>query len=282
MTRRLGSLLSASALAVGLVWAVASAPAVSVPKPKVKKAALEVDVAGYVEIRQLTDTTSDCHPGVTYVQTNTFDFETERYVPTKLKNIGLPGTSGVITSKFSKPGGSATIDGSISDYRTTNWCPPHPLDPEPTPPACVKNRGEIAVALQEGGTIPDADDDLTWLEGKRLMLAIRRDGGGSDDPTCYGAAAGLVRGVDGDRSVVSTSFAPGVSEIVTTGLQAHKVFNLGRRERLRRAIVIDGPCRAVTARASNPPGPTPNPGALNADGDCWLTGKIVLSVRSAR
>ena len=272
-------LLSASALAVGVAFVASSAPAVSVPKPKVKVAKLEVDVAGYVETRRLTDTTSDCHPGVTYVQTNTFDFETGRYVGTKLRNISVPGTDGVIASRFSKSAGSATVGGSYSDYRTTNWCAPHEQDPEPLPPRCVRNRGEIAVALEEGG-VPGGE--LTGLGGKRLMLAIKRKGGGSDDPTCYGGGAEFVRGEDGDRSVVSTSFVPGVSEIVTSGLQAVKVFNLGRRERLRRAIVIDGPCRAVTARAGRPPGPTPNPGALNADGDCWLVGKIVLSVRSAR
>jgi hypothetical protein len=273
-------LLSASALAVGIACVASSAPAVSVPKPKLKVAKLEVDVAGYVETRRLIDTTSDCHPGVTYVQTNTFDFETGRYVGTKLRNISVPGTDGVIASKFSKSAGSATVAGSYSGYRTTNWCAPHPPDPEPLPPRCVRNRGEIAVSLQEGG-VP-GNEELTGLGGKRLMLAIKRKGSGSDDPTCPGTGAGFVNGVDGDRSVVGTSFMPGVSEIVASGLQAVKVFNLGRRERLRRAIVIDGPCRAVTGRTSQPPGPTPNPGALNADGDCWLVGKIVLSVRSAR
>ena len=66
---------------------------------------------------------------------------------------------------------------------------------------------EHALALQEGG-VP-GDEELTGLGGKRLMLAVKRKGGGSDHPTCYGRGAGLVKGEDGERSVVSTSFAPG-------------------------------------------------------------------------
>ena len=59
-----------------------------------------------------------------------------------------------------------------------------------------------------------------------------------------------------------------------------KVFNLRRNKRLRKVIVIDGPCASVTAGAYAPPAHSPDRGSLNADGDCRLTGKVVLNVRT--
>ena len=278
---RLALLLSLSVLVAGISYATASAAAPTIPKPpKVKVAKVEIEVAGFVEIRRLVDTTSDCFPGVTYVQTNRFEFETGRYVRTKISNISFPGRDSVITSPFSRASGSATIEGLISGYRTTNYCT-LPKAPEPEEPRCDRSgRLKIAVALTPGG-IP-GDGDLVGLGGSRLMLSIFRHGLYVDDPSCPGGVAERVRGVDADTAVVSTSLAPGVSEVLPSGVGAIKVFNLGRRERLRRVIVIDGPCRSVRARALMPPGDSPAPGALNADGDCWLRGKVVLSVRAAR
>lgn len=282
-TPRSALLFSLSVFVTGIscATALAAAPAVSIPKaPKLKEVRVELDVAGYVETRQLKDTTSKCFPGETYVQTNRFEFETGRYVRTKITNISLPGTDGVITSSFSKAVGSATVEGLLSNYRTTNYCPPSPPEAEPKAPTCTKTRGKIAVALTPGGT--DADGDLAGLGGKRLMLSIARRGGGRQDPSCSdGGVPDLVSGVDGDRTVVTTSRVPAVSEVLPSGLTAIKVFNLRRGKRLRRVIVVDGPCRSLSARALTPPGRSPAAGALNADGDCRLTAKVVLTIRAA-
>ncbi len=158
-----------------------------IPKVKTKVAHLEVDVAGYVETRKLKDTTSDCFPGVTYTQTNRFEFETGRYVPITISNISLPGHDSVMTSRFSKAGGTATVEGLLSGYRTTNYCLPTAPQKEPERPKCKKLRGKIAVALTPGGST--INDELVTLGGTRLMLSIERRGGGSEDLTCAGAGA---------------------------------------------------------------------------------------------
>jgi hypothetical protein len=192
----------------------------------------------------------------------------------------VPGTDGVITSPFSKTVGSATVEGLLSGYRTTNYCAPTQPQAEPKQPACGKQRGKVAVALTPGGG-PSTSGDLVGLGGKRFMLTIARRGGGSDDLTCAGTGAQGVHGVDGDTSVVSTSFSPGASLVVTSGLTAIKVFNMRSRDRLRKTIIIEGPCTKVSVGAVTPPGRAPDPGSLLADGDCRVTGKIVLSVRLA-
>ena len=194
----------------------------------------------------LKDSTSDCFPGVTYTQTNRFEFETGRYVPITISNISLPGHDSVMTSRFSKAGGTATVEGLLSGYRTTNYCLPTAPQKEPDRPKCKKLRGKIAVALTPGGST--INDELVTLGGTRLMLSIERRGGGSEDPTCAGAGASSVQSVD-KNAVVTTSFSPAATEILPTGLGAVKVFSLRRNKRLRKVIVIDGPCASVTAGA---------------------------------
>jgi hypothetical protein len=121
--------------------------------------------------------------------------------------------------------------------------------------------------------------DLATLAGKSLLLTITRVGGAIDPNTCIGEAAGSITGADAEKSGVTTSFAPGVSESLTTGLGSIKIFNMKKGTTLRRTIIIDGACAAVNVQAGTNPAAKPNPGALNADADCWMTGKVVLSVR---
>ena len=256
----------------------------AVPKVHQKLAKLDVDVAGFVETRALVDTTSKCYPGRSFIQTNTFTFETGDYVRTYIKSISGDGIPTVITSPFSRTVGSATLEGAISDYRLTNYCAPHAEDPEPLPPICPKKRhGKIAVALTAVPLDDTAEGDLTPLgKGAPLMLSIRRTGGGKDRTDCYGKGAQSVTGPDTGTAVVGTSPMPAaVSEVLPTRLATIKLFNLRRHKRLRSVIVLDGPCDAVRASVIPAPGDgSPRPGALNADGDCWLTGKVVLSVRT--
>ena len=88
-----------------------------------------------------------------------------------------------------------------------------------------------------------------------------------------------MRGVDGDLAVVTTSLAPAVSEILPSGLEFFNLYRMRSGQRVLKVIVIDGPCASVFARVRKPPGPSPKPGALARDGDCRLTGKVVVTVR---
>ncbi len=281
-----GLALSASvAVALGLALvpsattADAAAAAVKVTKGQVAK--LELDVAGYVEMRQFKDSTSVCSPGVTYTQTNRYTFETSKYVRTHLTNVALPGTGGVVTSRFSRPAGSANITGEITGFRTTNRCAPEEPDVL-VPPTCVKTRGKTSVALMPAVNLEVSEDDPVPLDDKRMMLSVARHGGAQDDVSCFGGFGGSISGTDTDTAIVGTSFAPAISLVLPTGLGSVKLFNLKRSDRLRRSIVVAGPCWALHVSTGSGSGGAPAPGVLNADGDCWLTAKIVLSVRRSR
>ncbi len=283
-----GLALSASvAVAIGFALvpsattADAAAAAVKVPKGQVAK--LDLDVAGYVEMRQFKDSTSSCSPGVTYTQTNRYTFETSKYVRTRLTNVALPGTDGVITSGFSRPAGSANITGEITGFRTTNYCAPTaPQLPEPVPPTCVKTHGKTSVALLPAVKLEVSEDDPVPLGGKPMMLSVMRRGGAQDNVSCLGGGAESISGTDTDTAIISTSMAPGISLELPTGLGSVKLFNLKRSDRLRRSIVASGPCSSVSVSTGSGFGRAPAPGGLTADGDCWLTAKIVLSVRRSR
>ncbi len=279
------------ALVPSAATAHTGAGAAAVKVPKIKSVKLDLDVAGFVETRQFTDTTDVCNVGSTYTQTNTYNFETGNFVKTRLSYITLPGFDGPITvSRFSPAAGSALIKGKITGFRTTNLCPPHLPQPEPQPPNCVKTRGKTSVALTPAGKLEGNEDDPAPLEGNRMMVAVKRSGGAQDDLSCSGGIVAGLRGTDTGRAIVSTSLAPGTSLVLPTRLDSIKLFNLkfkrkGRRHQvnrdlLQRTIVVEGPCDSVsvTTYIGWKGGISPTV-PLDEDGECWLTGKIVLSVR---
>jgi hypothetical protein len=269
--------LSLTALGIGFVPPANAADGAKL-KIKQRIAKLQVDVAGYVETRELHDTTSTCFPGRRYIQTNRFAFETGNYVNVSVKSISVPGRGTVMTSTFSKAVGVAKTAGKISEYATTNYCPPAP-SPDPGPPACATNGGKLAVALTPGDE-PADDGDLAPLAGRPLMLSIARRGGGTQPLACAGQGAGSVRGTDTKVAVITTSLAPGVSGVFPARLDAVRIFNLRAHKRVRRVIVAQGACSSVRVVVLDPPGSTPDPARLNADGDCRLIAKVVLTVRA--
>ncbi len=290
MSARSNAVLALSAsvavvLGLALVPSAATAhtgtAAIKIPKipkmPKTKSVKLQLDVAGHVEVRELKDTTSVCVPGVTYTRTHRYTFETGKFVKTRLSIItGVPGYDSPITvSPFSRPAGSAEIDGRITGYRTTNYCDPKVDKPELLHPLCVDSRGKTSVKLMSAG------ESLT---GKPMMLSVDRIGGVDDDLSCPGGIAADIKGTDvTDRAIISTSMAPGVSLALPIGVGSNKLFKLKRKDRLQRTIVADGPCDLV--RVFTYPGwegGVPDDGELKADGDCWLTSKIVLTIRRHR
>ncbi len=276
------------ALVPSAATAHTGAGATAVKVPKVKSVKLDLDVAGYVETRQLEDTTRKCSPGVTYTQTNTYTFETGKYLRTLLSHIAVPGTDGVITTGLSRAAGSANIAGSITGFRTTNYCAPTaPKLPAPVAPKCVKTQGKTRVALTPAVKLELGDDDpLVPLGGTPMMLSVFRSGGAQDLGSCSGANAAAVSfraGPETDNTLVSTSWITGPSLSLSAALGSVKLFNLKRKDLLQRTIVLSGPCDSVrVSTRSGWAGGVPASGKLTADGDCWLTGKIVLSVRRSR
>ena len=258
-----------------VAWGATSKP----PKIKTRIAKVQIDLAGYVETRQLHETTSDCYPGERWIQTNRYEFETGRFVNISMKRITGQGFDPIVTSPFTALTGSATSEGKITEYRTTNYCEGEPgrVAPEPS---CARTTGRTSASMQEG-PMAKGDEDLTPLTQTPLLLAIRRGGGGSSfaDPECVGAQAGSISGKDTNTSVIGTSPAPGVSLVLPTGLSVMKVFNIRPGKRRRRAVMISGPCTHVTLRTAEGSGSAPPRGSLNADGDCFMTGRVVLTIK---
>lgn len=255
--------------------AASSAP--KIPKIKTRIAKVQINVSGYVETRVLHDTTSDCFPGERWIQTNRYDFASGGFVNVSMKRVTGDGFDPIVTSPFSKRGGSAKIAGSISEYRTTNYCTGEQAKNAPAP-VCSSTSGSTSVSLQEGVVPKAGDDDLQPLTSTPLMLAIQRHGGGRDADGCVGPGASQVSGEDTERSVVSTSMAPAVSLVVPSGLSVIKVFGIRPGQRMRRAILVSGPCSNVSLSTVPAPGSAPPAGGLNADGDCFLTAKLSYTI----
>lgn len=272
------------ALALVTIIAVAvSAPAAgaqsvpSVPKVKTRIAKVQINTSGYVETRVLRDTTSDCFPGERWIQTNRYDFSTGGFVNISMKRITGDGFDPIVTSPFSKRVGSARVAGKISEYKTTNYCTGEQAKNTPAP-TCSSTSGKTSISMQEG-VVPKADDeDLTPLTQTPLMLAIQRTGGGRDADGCIGPGASQVTGEDTERAVVTTSMAPSVALNIPSGLSVIKVFNIRPGQRFRRSVIVSGPCSSVALRTVSGAGGSPAPGNLNADGDCFLTGKITYTI----
>jgi len=275
-------LLAACALAVAFAVGLAAPAGAATPKvpkaPKLKTriAKVQATVDGYVEVRRLHDTTSDCFPGETWIQTNRFDYSTGGSVDVSLKRITGEGFPTIVTSPFSVSGGRATIAGKTSDYRTTNHCDraPGPVAPEP---ACSKTTGKISISLQQGIDPSDVDDELVPLSGIPLMIAVRRNGGGTDAPTCPGNGAARLVGKNTEPAVVTTSIAPSISVIVPTGVTVAELWNLRPGKRFRKTVLVSGPCS--NPRLTVTSGGSPAPGNLNAHGDCFLTGRLAYTIR---
>ena len=276
MARRVLSawLVLLCAATVGLSASPASAAAPTKPGGT-KTVRVSVDVAGFVEVVTLTDTTSDCYPGIRYRQTNKVTFETGKGATVRLTNVSLPGTDGILTSTFSPPVGSAKVGGSLSDQHTTNYCKGEQQQLPPFP-SCTSTAGKVSVSLQNAGM--DVDGDLVGLNGKWLNLAVQRADGENDDPTCMGRGPDQLTGRQTKGAVVSSSFAPSVFLSVPTGIGSIALFTAKKGKRFQRATVFSGPCTSVSLSNHAGSGPAAPDPVVNADGDCFLTGKVVMTI----
>jgi hypothetical protein len=275
-------LLLAVSVTVGASAAHAGTPSPGSFKIKTKTVNLDVDVVGYVVTDRLHDTKSDCFPGQRWIQTNAFRFEAGKPVRVKLTNVSAPGLDPVTTSSLSRSSGSAVSKGTVSDYSETNHCPPTAPEKLGQQPACVRNAGKLRVSLTPG-ELPPEKQELAPLQGRPLYVGVFRAGGGANGTTCIGTPAGDFIGVRKDSATALTpSSAPGFAAVLPAKLDAIKVFNLKRGKTIRRAITAFGPCSRVrytvsTTRGATPPGPT-----LNADGDCFMRAKILVTIRRAK
>lgn len=270
------TLVLAGLLALPAVAGSATKP--KIPKVKTRIAKVQIDVSGYVEIRRLHDTTSDCFPGETWTQTNRYAFDTGRFVNVSLKRVTGDGFDPIVTSPFTAGLGTATVEGRISGYRTTNYCD-GTTGPVKAAPTCSKTSGRTSLSLQEAPLAPVGDDDPAPIRSAPLMLAVARKGGGRDELECLGGGAANLTGETSPTALFSTSVAPAVSAIAPTGISVLKLFGIRPGQRISRAAIVTGNCSSSAVRVVTGSGPSPSPATPAADGDCTLAGKVRYTIR---
>lgn len=247
---------------------------------KTRIAKVQITVKGYMEMRKLTDTTSDCYPGESWTQTNRFDFDTRRFVNISLQRVTGDGFDPVVTSPFTIATGAARVAGGITGYKTTNYCTSPPVKNRPEPTCAPVHSGRVKISLQEVQPPASGDEELTPLSaGNKLQVVVFRTGIGLDDPECVGGGPNSLGGAAAEQSIATTSIAPGVAVALPAGITTIKLFGIRRGQTFHRTAIVSGPCSKPTVRVVPGSGSSPAPGPLNADSDCQFAGKLTYTIR---
>ncbi len=251
----------------------AAAPAI-----RAQSAALEIDVQGFVEVRQLADGTAPCQGGIRYVQTNRFDFDSGAGRRVRLQLLAVPGAATIAASTMSRPAGSADVLGAISDISYTASCPDD--GERPTPPSCTSARGKVAMGL-----VPTSAEELANPGGTFLNISVQRVGGGNDATDCQGVSAigdaGTLVGPGTEQGEVNSSMGPGLAVTVPSGISAESLVRAPEGKVMKRWITYSGPCSEVRVTVQKKNVPAPTAPQLVADGDCTMTGRLALTIRVA-
>lgn len=273
--------LAAALLVVPATTGTAATRTPTAPKIKTRNAKVQIDVRGYLEIRRLHDTTSDCFPGESWTQVNRYDYATGGFRNINLKRVTGEGFDPVVTSTPSAPAGTAKVEGKILGYRTTNYCTGTKAEVKPEPTCAPVRRGRTRISLLE--TTPSSstdDDELTPLSsGNRLQVAVFMTGSGFDDPDCVGGGPESLTGDALPTSIATTAIAPGNTTALPAGITTLKLFGIRRGQTIRRTAIVTGPCTRAEVDVVTGAGGSPSPARLNADGDCQVAGKLSYTIR---
>lgn len=154
MRNRLVLPLALTALAAAALALPAGGAGVTIPKgiktAKVTQYPVTIDAVGYLDHTWTWDTTKPCSPGSAKTIDESLTFELGRPKAAKVS---------VVNGKvilFPVTGGDATLETELSNWRTTNYCPPTDPLPEPPEPVCTKKlKGKVGVGItpvkEEGG-----------------------------------------------------------------------------------------------------------------------------------
>lgn len=243
--------------------------------PQTGTRTLVLDVTGFVEAKQLTDSTGNCVNGMRYVQRNRFEFDSGAAKKVKMQYIKIPGRASMATTTFSDPSGSADVDGAIEDSSFSFTCPPD--SGAPPLPTCTSTSGKITM-----GMLPTSAEALANPGGTFMNIAVQRFGGGTDSSDCQGVSvqgdSGAVVGPGTDNAEITTSLGSGMAINVPTGLSAEALLKAPTGKAITRWITFTGPCSAVKVTVSASDRDAPAPPALTQDGDCTMNGKLRLKV----
>lgn len=268
---------TAATVAAGLLASQAmAADSVSreqVTPPKLTRYTALLDVAGFVTVRQLRDSTQECAPGRDMVIEYEGHAETGRPRPVTVSVI-----NGVTTSSFAANAGGAASRARISSYSETNWCPPVEPSQPIGKPAC---RARVAGALRAHLTpTPEASDDLTPLS-RGVSLALFRNGGPNQDLGCRDFKENLEPSVG--PHVLNIFELGRIGMVLPLGVSDVRVRSLRRGQSIRRSITLNGACDHVLVRTSATSARGNERTTSHAfEENCTVTGRFYVHLRRTR
>lgn len=265
-------------LAGGMSTAASAAPNAKFGTIKTKN--LVVVVEGNIVFKKKFDTTAECMPGRTYLLNNTLKFKTKGVNKVKASSMKMPARNQYFFTFTKLKAGTISLEPSITDEATTNWCEG---DQAVIPPApdCKIAAGKAMISLN--GAVP-GEDSLIGLVGLPVVLTVSRTSGGnvSVTPACETKAQTEID----DWDVLSIALSPNYENTISfngyTGLFETKVMALKVGKMMRRSIFIEGSCWDPTFTTTNFSNQVPDPAVALEHNDCGVSGKVDVTVRAVK
>lgn len=245
MRSRLLLPLALTAVAAAALAFPAGGAAVRIPKgiktAKVLQYPVTVDVVGYIEHTWTWDNTEPCRPG--YAKTIEEDLGFELGSP-RAGKISIVNGTVMMGPVF---GGDATLQTSLSNWRTTNFCPPEKPLPEPPEPVCKKKlKSKLGVAIAPVKEEGEEDDPTPLVH--QTQVAMFRSPGSAQAITCHQDRPRIEAEGEGTNGWHADPLSGIIAPLKATDVD---FLRLGVGKTLRRTIQITGGCaRASFSRVS--------------------------------
>jgi len=264
MRNRLLFPLVLSALALTALALPAGGAAIKIPKgiktAKVSQYPITVDTVGYLDYTWTWDSTKPCEPGYAKTIDESLTFELGRPSPAKLSIVN---GKVILYPVF---GGEATLQTELSNWRTSNYCPPvTPLPPTPEPVCKKKLRGKLGIGITPVKEAIGADDPEPLA--RRTQVTLFRAKATPQLPSCYK-----------DRPDIEAESAaengwqadPHVGVIAPLGASDWQFIDLKVGQTLRRTVAISGGCGKASFATSS---------IASEIRSCVVKGKVVVMIK---
>lgn len=206
--------------------------------PKVTNYPATLDVSGRIHVKAESDTTAECAPGQDV--TVDFDADTELGRP---RRVSLTIFNGAVATSFASKANGAFHTGELTGYRETNYCrPTEPVELEQ--PACTSHRGTLRAWLAKSPERDRGEDDPTPLSHP-VAVALMRDGGGTQDPSCWRYLSSGLTISDGQTNVLDTLEIDKQTLTLPIGVGDGRFLRLKKGQSIRRVIRLNGACDHV-------------------------------------
>ena len=264
--RRLPLSLALSVLAAALLVLPAATGAVTIPKwvktAKVTQYPVTIDAVGYVDHTWTWDETEPCQPGYAKTIDESLTFELGRPQAAKV---------GIVNGKvmlYPVSGGEATVQTELSNWRTTNYCPPDEPRPEPPEPVCKKRMtGKMLIGITP--VKEDFGGDLDRLT-HRTQFLISRAKVSPQNSSCLDKRPGI--STEGSATN-GWAVDPYVGATGPLGATDWQFLKLRVGETMKRTIPISGGCGKASFGGAGASAIDPHIRS------CVIKGKVVVMIK---